>query len=219
MALWNWKEAFPMMLLIGLQTTPFSGGIITDCSGLDSQRSLDLDKLMGKWYAVEVVEHNRSVEHNTISTVINLCPTLQLTREGNSTIRLHWNESAGELVYKFRQPNAGHLGFWVSVGSQKGSLAERHDVTFSGTVLVMKAVSSHTVLTFCPRSQHKVYTVLMSRTRRLPYEEKRGVNNMLKRRGLDGLVKEMCKGAAVSNRGRLAAVALLLVVQFVSGWH
>jgi hypothetical protein len=75
---------------------------------------------MGKWYAVEVVEHNRSVERNTISTVINLCPTLQLTREGNSTIRLHWNESAGELIYRFRQPRAGHPGFWDSVGAQRG---------------------------------------------------------------------------------------------------
>jgi hypothetical protein len=77
---------------------------------------------MGKWYAVEVVEHNRSVEYNTVSTVINLCPTLQLTREGNSTIRLHWNESAGELIYKFRQPRAGNPGFWDSVGSQRGKL-------------------------------------------------------------------------------------------------
>jgi hypothetical protein len=100
-----------------------------------------------------------------------------------------------------------------------GSLVERHDVHFSGSVLVMKAVSSHTVLTFCPRTHHKVYTVLMSRSRRLPHDEMRGVNNMLRRRGLDGLVKEMCKGAATSSRGRLAAVAMLLVVQLLCAWH
>jgi hypothetical protein len=97
---------------------------------------------------------------------------------------------------------------------------ERHDVHFSGSVLVMKAVSSHTVLTFCPRSHHKVYTVLMARSRRLPHDEMRGVNNMLKRRGLHGLVKQMCKGAATSSRGRLAAVTLLLLLlQLVCGWH
>jgi Na+/H+-dicarboxylate symporter len=91
---------------------------------------------------------------------------------------------------------------------------------FSDTVRVMKAVSSHMVLTFCSRSQHSTFSVLMSRTRRLPHNEVRGVNNMLTRRGLAlGHVKEMCKGAAACVTGRLAVVVLLLAVQFLSSRH
>lgn len=45
MALWNGQVAFSVMLLIGLQATAFSGASITDCSRLDSQRSLNMDQV------------------------------------------------------------------------------------------------------------------------------------------------------------------------------
>ena len=81
----------------------------------------------------------------------------------------------------------------------------------------MKAVSSHVVLTFCSRSHYNKFSVLMSRTRRLPTSDFRSVNNMLKRRGLiQGHVKEMCKGTATSARGSLAAFTLLLVAKFIT---
>jgi hypothetical protein len=75
---------------------------------------------MGDWYAVEIVEHNTAVEPNTVSTVMDVCPILQLTREDNMTIRLLWNENAGVLVYKFRQPKLNHPGFWDTAGHQNG---------------------------------------------------------------------------------------------------
>jgi hypothetical protein len=101
-----------------------------------------------------------------------------------------------------------------------GSLADKYNVQFSGTVHVMKAVSSHVVLTFCSRPDLKMYTVLMSRTKRLPHTEVRGVNNLLvRRRHLGGgHFKEMCKGAAASTTRSLAVLSLL-VVHFVSCWH
>jgi hypothetical protein len=75
---------------------------------------------MGEWYAVEIVDHNKAVEHNTVSTVIDVCPILRLSREEDSTIRLQWKENAGVLIYKFRQPKPNHPGFWDSAGSQNG---------------------------------------------------------------------------------------------------
>jgi hypothetical protein len=67
MALWNRQVAFWIMLLIGLQTTPFSGGIITDCSGLESQRSLDIDKVSPSSLSLSLsycshLEHRTSVK-------------------------------------------------------------------------------------------------------------------------------------------------------------
>jgi hypothetical protein len=84
----------------------------------------------------------------------------------------------------------------------------------------MKAVNSHLVLTFCSRSSYNKFSVLMSRTRRLPPSDFRSVNNMLVYRGLlQGHVKEMCKGAAASARGGLAAFTLLLVAaKFLITW-
>jgi hypothetical protein len=83
----------------------------------------------------------------------------------------------------------------------------------------MKAVSSHMVLTFCSRSDYNRYSVLMSRTRRLPPSDYRSVNNMLARRGLQqGRVKKMCKGVAAAARGHLGVFTLLLVAKFLITW-
>ncbi|XP_069678698.1 uncharacterized protein [Periplaneta americana] len=183
------------------------------------QKDIDLDTLMGDWYAVEIVEHDKPVEENTISTVIDVCPVLQLHRE-DDTIRLQWNENAGVLVYKFRQPKPHQPGFWDSAGSQNGSLVERYNVRFSGTVQVMKAVSSHMVLTFCARGHQKMFSVLMSRTKRLHHTDVRGVNNMLKRRGLPrGLVKEMCRGAAPAPRLAAAAASAAVLLVLLASRH
>ena len=76
---------------------------------------------MGEWYAVEIVRHNRPVEENTISTVLDVCPVLQLIREDNTTIRLVWTEKKGDIIYKFQQPKPSHSGFWNSVGPQNGN--------------------------------------------------------------------------------------------------
>ena len=75
---------------------------------------------MGDWYAVEIVEHNIAVEPNTISTVMNVCPLLQLTREDNMTIILQWNENKNVWIYRFLQPKPKHPGFWDTVGHQDG---------------------------------------------------------------------------------------------------
>jgi len=83
----------------------------------------------------------------------------------------------------------------------------------------MKAVSSHMVLTFCSRSDYNRFSVLMSRTRRLPPSDYRSVNNMLTRRGLPrGRVKETCKGVAAAARGHLGVFTLLLVAKFLIAW-
>jgi hypothetical protein len=75
---------------------------------------------MGDWYAVEIVEHNIAAEANTVSTVVNLCPILQLTREDNMTIRLQWNEHRDVWIYRFREPKPKHPGFWDTTGHQDG---------------------------------------------------------------------------------------------------
>jgi len=74
---------------------------------------------MGDWYAVEIMEHNIAVEANTVSTVMNVCPILQLTREDNMII-LQWNENKDVWIYRFLQPKTKHPGFWDTAGHQDG---------------------------------------------------------------------------------------------------
>jgi hypothetical protein len=75
------------------------------------------------------------------------------------------------------------------------------------------------VLTFCSRSSYNKFSVLMSRTRRLPHSDYRSVNSMLARRGLpQGRVKEMCKGVAAAAKGHLGVFTLLLVAKFLIAW-
>ena len=96
-----------------------------------------------------------------------------------------------------------------------GTLAKLMRKFFSGTVQVMKAVSSHMVLTFCSRSDDDVYSVLMSRSRRLHPNDIKSVNSMLERRGLPrGHVEELCKGGAAptaSSMGCLTTTTVLTV--------
>jgi hypothetical protein len=75
---------------------------------------------MGDWYAVEIVEHNIAVEANTVSTVMNVCPILQLTLEDNMTIRLQWKENRDEWIYRFLQPKTKHPGFWETAEHRDG---------------------------------------------------------------------------------------------------
>ena len=85
--------------------------------------------------------------------------------------------------------------------------------SFYGSVQVMKAVSSHMVLTFCSRTDEEVYSVLMSRNRRLHPNEVKSVNSMLERRGLPrGHVEEMCKGSAAPTASSMACLATTTVL-------
>jgi hypothetical protein len=75
---------------------------------------------MGEWYAVETVDHNRAVEPNTVSTVIDVCPVVRLWRGDDGAINLRWKEKAIDVVHKFRLPNSKEPGFWDSAGRENG---------------------------------------------------------------------------------------------------
>ncbi|XP_067013837.2 uncharacterized protein [Anabrus simplex] len=161
-----------------------------DCHYLNSQRSLALDKMLGVWYAVEVVEHFTQ-DVRTGHTDLPQCPVFTLTEEKrNSTqsplIRLLWKEGdAFSVEYSLIMPEKYHKGFWRSTGTQNGSLAENSRYRqFSGTVHIMRATGDHAVLTFCSETELQVFSVLLSREPTMRQSEVRSINNMLERRGL-----------------------------------
>ncbi|KAL0281673.1 UNVERIFIED_CONTAM: hypothetical protein PYX00_002587 [Menopon gallinae] len=177
------------------------------CPDYRPQRTLDVDQLMGIWYAIEIFEHDRE----GVPTTLRSCPTVHLGRESRSDLRLVWSESAFTFYYHIRLNDPASPGFWLSSGPYNGTTVEDdYSTRFSGTIQVMKAVGNHVVLTFC-KSEHnsKVFSVLLSRERWLSKLEIRGVINMLQRRGLESKsIKHACSGVAGLFRNFFVHVVL-----------
>ncbi|KAK0180250.1 hypothetical protein PV327_005915 [Microctonus hyperodae] len=154
-----------------------------NCIELKAQEDLALDKTMGKWYVVEIMEHNPIPEDSIGSRmVVDMCPIIKLERV-NNLLRLLWTEEGGSLEYKFRVSNSGAPGVWISVGLQNGTLVKNSYTQFGGSVHVMKAVAQHMVLTFCSGSpDYQLYSILMGRQHILDRSAIVGVHNLLKRR-------------------------------------
>lgn len=194
---------------------------ITKCPDLNAQDEIDLDKIMGKWYVVEVLEHRPDPMKLSIgSYVVDTCPIVKLKGLDNAFLKLLWNEEAGNLEYTFRIPDiVKRKGYWRTIGNQNGTLTERQYKQFAGSVHVMKAVASDMVLTFCSRHpDSQLYSLLLSREHILQKSDKRGVHNLLIRRSLKIVsIRETCvNGSAGSRRGALDLVTWATLVGLLS---
>ncbi|XP_014471892.1 PREDICTED: uncharacterized protein LOC106742983 [Dinoponera quadriceps] len=180
-----------------------------NCMRLNSQEEIDLDKIMGKWYVVEILEHRADLtKPGGSSYVVDSCPIVKLKSLDHSSLKLLWTEEAGNLEYNFRIPEISkRSGLWQSTSLQNGTLAEKQYNQFVGTVHVMKAVASDMVLTFCSRPPNsQLYSLLLAREHTLQKSDKRGVHNLLGRRGLKIVsIRETCVngGATGTRRGAL----------------
>lgn len=197
---------------------------VLKCPDLNSQEEIDLDKIMGKWYVVEVLEHIVDPQKPISgSYVVESCPIVRLRELEFSSLRLLWTEEAGNLEYTFRIPDKSRKpGFWISTGQQNGTLTRRQYNQFSGNVHVMKAVASDMVLTFCSRSpDNQLYSLLLSRHHVLQKSDKRGVHNLLGRRGLKIVsIRETCMNSAAWRTGSLDPlvwITLMAVLFHVRG--
>ncbi|KAL6428986.1 hypothetical protein ACFW04_008064 [Cataglyphis niger] len=177
--------------------------------------------ILGKWYVVEILEHRPdSKKPNNDRYVVDTCPIVNLKPFDHGNLKLFWNEEAGNLEYTFRIPNiVERKGFWHTMFAQNGTLTERQYNQFVGPVYVMKAVASDMVLTFCSRHPPQLYSLLLSREHNLLQKsDKRGVHNLLSRRGLKIInIRETCvNGSAGSRRGALDFVTWATLVGLLS---
>ncbi|XP_076763081.1 uncharacterized protein LOC143430613 [Xylocopa sonorina] len=220
------KWCLVVLILVGV--TRADNSVQTDysifnCPELKSQEEIDLNEIMGKWYVVEVLEHKVDPSKPaTGSYVIDSCPIVKMRAPENflSSLRLLWTEDAGNLEYSFRIPDVTRKpGFWISASMQNGTLTERQYTQFTGNVHVMKAVASDMVLTFCSRSpDDQLYSLLLSREHILQPSDKRGVHNLLSRRGLKIVsIRETCMNDATRRRGSIDLVGWLTLIGILSG--
>ncbi|XP_073971575.1 uncharacterized protein isoform X2 [Rhodnius prolixus] len=183
------------------------------CSGVHPQQNLDLDQVLGRWYAVEMVQHRDDTKHPKGKVVVDACPLLHLTRTDTNQIKLLWDEKAGKLEYNFHiQDLINQPGYWLSYGAQNGSLLRMSYNQFAGTVEVTKAVGTHMVLTFCT-PETELYSVVMSRGKHLPKAELRGVNRMLEHRELQIFsIRETCKDSASFSLPNIMILSLAVIL-------
>ncbi|XP_011879884.1 PREDICTED: uncharacterized protein LOC105568659 [Vollenhovia emeryi] len=211
-----------VLVLAGLTRADNAVDTVFNCPELNAQDEIDLDKIMGKWYVVEVLEHK--MDHTKPaggSYVVESCPIVKLRPLDHAALRLLWTEESGSVEYTFRIPDISRRkGLWRAMTSQNGTLAERHSYQqFAGNVHVMKAVASDMVLTFCSRSPNsQLYSLLLSREHTLQKSDKRGVHNLLSRRGLKIIsIRETCvNGGTGSRRGALDLVGWATLVGLLS---
>ncbi|XP_029039117.1 uncharacterized protein LOC114874200 [Osmia bicornis bicornis] len=218
---WTMKWCLVMLILAGVtraDNSVESKYMNFRCPQLNSQEEIDLNAIMGKWYVVEVLEHKVDpLKPLSGSYVVNSCPIVKLRAIENaakffSSLRLLWSEEMGNLEYTFRIPDITRKpGFWISDSQQNGTLVQKQYSQFTGNVYVMKAVASDMVLTFCAGSpDNQLYSLLLAREHILSKSDKRGVHNLLVRRGLKIVnIRETCMNSAAFRRASINLIGLL----------
>ncbi|KAK7864329.1 hypothetical protein R5R35_009173 [Gryllus longicercus] len=190
---------------------------VSDCHGVPAQSALNLDKMRGVWYVVQVAEHlpqgpTRATASTTACPKIDLGPAWAAAPDVR--MRLRWHENHHHVSYNLRLPEPEtHKGYWLVDQPQNGSLTtnERYR-QFEGAVMVMKATATHVVLTFCgnPGAERQVYSVVMAREPSLPKHDLASVNSMLVNRGLpQTALKSTCKDFRAGGAGAPAATPTL----------
>lgn len=181
------------------------------CQPLDQQKNVNLEALAGYWYAVETIGHRDEDRQTQSYQEISLCPVMFLSQIYNASdqLRLLWEEPLGKIEYRFGLVDQNDPGFWISMGSQNGSLTNNQEYPyqqFAGTVQVMRAVGTDMVLTFCSPGSHH-YSMVMSRNKTMDDRGLHSLNQMLQDRGLRLVnTRVACRGGA--NGGSQASVGL-----------
>ncbi|XP_015114230.1 uncharacterized protein LOC107039228 [Diachasma alloeum] len=183
------------------------------CTDIQTQRDLDLDGIIGKWYVIEILDHRPSPTQSSLTLirpmVLETCPIVRIRREHRrdsmgEVLKVLWTEEKGTIEYTFIVTDLRNSpGFWTSISLQNGTLTR--DPTFSyvqfgGTVHVMKAVMHEMLLTFCsgyPGNQ--LYSILLGRQHKLERGTK-SIHDLLEHRKIMiSTIQSTCsKGTGVS---------------------
>ncbi|XP_022160859.1 uncharacterized protein LOC111026971 [Myzus persicae] len=173
------------------------------CGNLQLQENIQIKLITGTWYVIEILQHKTDdrLFHGE-KFEVPTCPSVFLTLAGSDTdLKLYWNEDTGDIEYLFKIKDRSTPGFWLSSGSQNGTLVQvtTYD-QFAGMVYVRKAISNHMVLTFCsPNTQ--LYSVVLARDKTLDAKELKSIVNHMHLQKLPiTQTKRTCRSSASTAR-------------------
>ncbi|XP_063993524.1 uncharacterized protein LOC135171113 isoform X2 [Diachasmimorpha longicaudata] len=195
------------------------------CTDIQTQKDLDLDGIIGKWYVIEILDHRPSPTQSSPTSmrpkILDTCPIvrIRLDRRRDSTsevLKVLWTEEKGNIEYTFGVIDLRNSpGFWTSISPQNGTLMR--DPTFSyvqfdGTVHVMKAVMHELLLTFCSRYPgNQFYSILLGRRHKLERGTK-SIHYLLEHRKImiSSIQSTCSKGTGVSiQQSNTISISLL----------
>ncbi|XP_011303971.1 uncharacterized protein [Fopius arisanus] len=199
----------------------------TKCRDIQTQRDLDLDGIIGKWYVIEILHHRASPtlpSPTRIPPIVqDTCPIVGIRRgrreeRSGEILRLLWTEGMGTIEYTFEVTDLKNdPGYWRSSGRQNGTLTEdpnKNYSQFKGTVHVMKAVMQEMLLTFCSGYQgNQFYSILLGRQHKLERGTK-SIHELLEHRKIMiSSVQSTCaKGTGASIQGSNTVVILMATI-------
>ncbi|XP_025419988.1 uncharacterized protein LOC112690235 [Sipha flava] len=157
-------------------TTPL---MYENCDNLQPKDNIKIQKITGEWYVIKVFQHqtDKRLYHGE-NYEVSTCPTIRITYvRYDSELRLYWEESIGNIEYRFKVNEKSNPGSWMSSGAQNGSLLQLTSYSqFAGTVYVMEAVNDYMVLTFCsPNTQF--YSMILARKMVMDTKDLRSITN------------------------------------------
>lgn len=79
-------------------------------------------QITGVWYVVKVFQHktDKRLYHGE-NYEVSTCPSISITYvRYDSELRLYWEESIGNIEYRFKVNEKSSPGSWMSAGAQNG---------------------------------------------------------------------------------------------------
>ncbi|XP_004924651.1 uncharacterized protein LOC101742677 [Bombyx mori] len=213
---------------------PFMNNMRDYCVNRSPQTGIWVDRLMGMWYGVEIIQHlagDARVDRYRTCVVIHISEPLDRPSTENQlfhvqqinakfrqqyrSLRLLWDEAGQTVEYSlyFRNDSAG---YWQVLNEQNGTLAIRPNYQqFSGTVQVLKAVNDHLVLNFCQEPANgrtaQLFSALFSREPgRMPRWEIESVHSLLQNKKLSVASRRMVCGGAEKPFFSLALTTVMV---------
>lgn len=172
-----------------------------------------MEPLVKVWQDISTSKHRKDGRRTT--TVASAENLDQFKKQSLVRLRLLWAERGTKIEYSLRY-NESVAGYWMSFGSQNGSAYAQHGYKqFLGTIQVMKAVRTHTVLTFCHISdRHQFFTVVISREPWSTQADLDHILSMLRRKNLPVYhVRKTCleyRNLTALNKSTTLLIVLLI---------
>ncbi|XP_018900593.1 uncharacterized protein [Bemisia tabaci] len=139
------------------------------CPSVRGQKYLDLQMVLGLWYAMEIVDHSGGYRKPYESQVYSYqmrhspktCPVLHFQSSSDDRVTLIWSDKDDINTYNFIIPNKNlEPGFWTTFESDR-DLFMGPDYRITGTAQILRAVRDHMVLTLCFRNSTQMSVLLV----------------------------------------------------------
>ncbi|XP_055378848.1 uncharacterized protein LOC129610331 [Condylostylus longicornis] len=204
------------------------------CMNVNPQKGLDIDKILGKWYGNDIIEHAgfstdpgvyyydtcaeitiynvrfANFANKKISSINDEILLLELTWEERG-----YYDSETTIIEYALQFNRATPGFWVTVDKQKGFSPALKYNQFNGTIQVVKAVKDQLVLTFCGlKLGESFFSIILTRNLQpLPFDDLDSTYKLLRRRGLTtDHVRRVCQPRNNSNTTKSSLIILIVLI-------